>query len=597
MTGALTAALKDFKVGPTVVALAITAGYKAQQDFNKKLQERGKEVLLSLKSKALVVVSRSYNGCDPGLNLNLPRKIRELGILPIPVDMINTEAVKLWEEFSDLTWRNGQRILGAAEVIRQQPALEAVYITNFSCGPDSFLLGFFQRLMGDKTFLQLEVDEHSSDVGIITRLEAFLDSKEKITERITSRPKLVRKPVNPKEKRTIYFPYMCDHAHLLAAAFRNSGIPAEVLPPSDQESVKIGKCFTTGKECFPCLVTTGDMVKFPRREDFDPKRSAFFMPTAGGGCRFGYYNILQRFVLNENGMDQVPIFAPNQNEDFYQTLAGMGDNLVIRAWQGAVAGDILNKALHQTRPYETNKGDTDKIYQEYLRKLTAALERGMDLSFIMGKARQAFEAVAKDTSRQKPRIGIMGEIFVRMHSFSNQDLIATLESLGAEVWLAPFTEWIFYINLLQRIDYRKSWRLKEFFYSWLVDRAMHRQENMLLKPWDGYLNNLHEIKVDKCLDYAAPYLDEAVRGESVLSIGKAADFYHQGLSGIINVMPFTCMPGTITSGIIKKLQQDHNGIPCLNLAYDGQADAGHLLRLEAFLYQSKQYCERNFQRG
>lgn len=592
MVKELAKVLKPFGVKTEGVKKAVAAGMEAQNQFGEKLKARGKEILDNLKEKALVIVSRAYNGCDSGLNLNLPRKIRELGVLPIPIDMLDTESVNLWDEFADLTWKNGQRILAAGELIRNNPKLEAVYLTNFSCGPDSFLLGFFQRMMGEKTFLQLEIDEHSSDVGVITRLEAFLDSKEKLTEQIGERQKLRRKKVDNSEKRTIYFPYMCDHAHLLAAAFRGAGIPAKVLPPSDRESLKLGKLYTSGKECFPCLVTTGDMLKFTQSPDFDPDKSAFFMPSAGGGCRFGYYNILHRYVLNEKGLDEVPIFAPNQNEDFYQTLAGMGDDLIRRSWQGAVAGDVLSKALYQTRPYETKKGETMRVYRESLDKLVKALESGSDPAPVMKEIRAGFDKITVDRSVNKPRVGIIGEIFVRLHTFSNQQLIEKLESLGAEVWMAPFTEWIFYINLLQRIDTKKNFQLKDYFYNCMVDREMHKEEERLLKPWEGYLKNLHEVKVDKCLEYAKSYLDPAFRGESILSVGKAVDFYHQGLSGVINVMPFTCMPGTISSGILKRFQQEHQGIPCLNLAFDGQLDGSLALRLEAFVYQCREYRER-----
>jgi len=594
MVKELAKVLKPFGVKPDRVKKAVSAGTAAQNEFAEKLKARGREILDNLQEKALVIVSRAYNGCDSGLNLNLPRKIRELGVLPIPLDMLDTEQVPLWEEFADLTWKNGQRILSSAELIRHNPQLEAVYITNFSCGPDSFLLGFFQRMMGEKTFLQLEIDEHSSDVGVITRLEAFLDSKEKLVDAISDRVKLRRKTVDVKEKRTIYFPHMCDHAHLLAAAFRCSGLPAEVLPPSDQESLKLGKLYTSGKECFPCLVTTGDMLKFTRKPGFDPDKSAFFMPSAGGGCRFGYYNILHRFVLNEQGLDEVPIFAPNQNEDFYQTLASMGDDLIRRSWQGAVSADILSKALFQTRPYELKKGETDRVYKAGLDKLVKALESGADMAPVMKEIRAEFQSIPADRTRPKPRVGIIGEIFVRLHTFSNQQLIEKIEELGGEVWMAPFTEWIFYINLLQRIDTKKNLKLKDYFYNCMVDREMHKEEEKLLKPWEGYLKNLHEVKVDKCLEYAEAYLDPAFRGESILSIGKAIDFYHQGLSGVINVMPFTCMPGTISSGILKRFQQEHQGIPCLNLAFDGQLDGSLMLRLEAFVYQCREYRERNF---
>ena len=113
---------------------------------------------------------------DPGANLNVHKKLLDLGVPAIPLDMLPLDSVPDDDDLKDMYWGYGQKILRAAKIIRSHPNLFAIYITNFGCGPDSFITHFFKKIMEGKPFLQLEIDEHSGDAGIITRLEAFFDS-------------------------------------------------------------------------------------------------------------------------------------------------------------------------------------------------------------------------------------------------------------------------------------------------------------------------------------------------------------------------------------------------------------------------------------
>jgi predicted CoA-substrate-specific enzyme activase len=160
------------------IVRAAHAGRAAQEVFYDRIRARGVEVLASVRpeDRAVVVVGRLYNTHDPGSNLDLPLKLRRLGVLPIPMDYLPVEQEDVSERYGNMFWRSGQDILAAAAIVERDPRLSAIYLTNFNCGPDSFLTGFFSRLMGQKPFLQLEVDDHTADAGILTRCEAFLES-------------------------------------------------------------------------------------------------------------------------------------------------------------------------------------------------------------------------------------------------------------------------------------------------------------------------------------------------------------------------------------------------------------------------------------
>ncbi len=586
--------LRDYKVGIGRIKAALKAGSAAQEAFYDKTMLRGKEFLDSLgeDGRAIALISRPYNGCDPGLNLDLPEKLRDLGVAAIPIDFLPLSRVDISGDWPNMYWRSGQRVLQAAELVRRDPRLNALYITNYGCGPDSFLTKFFREAMGEKPYLQLEVDEHSADAGAITRCEAFLDSLKNVGGLSTEGRKIRTVAFNKTggKPRMIYIPRMCDHAFALKAAFLSQGIEAEVTPPADSQTLSLGRKHTTGKECYPCTITTGDMVKIATSKGFDPERAAFFMPSGTGPCRFGQYNMLHRLVLDDIGYPDVPIYAPNQDEGLYKDLGMVGKNFVRSAWQGIVAVDMLIKCLHETRPHEKEKGVTDASYAEFLDMICDAGASGKPMEPILHKMREAFSGIQRHDD-PKPLIGMIGEIYVRSSDFSNENVIRKVEELGGEVWLAPFAEWIFYQNYTNLETARRRGRIMEYLSCMATNYVQGRIEHKYSSIFHGFLKTVHEPSTRDTLKAARPYLRDTFRGEAILSMGKSVDFTHQGVSGIINAMPFNCMPGTIVSALLKKFSEDYDGFPYLSLSYDGHEQANAMTRLEAFVHQARQRRE------
>jgi predicted CoA-substrate-specific enzyme activase len=563
----------------------------AQEEFQRAVQEQGREALSGIKpgEKALVLIGRNYNTCDPGLNMNLPAKIRDLGVQAIPMEYLPLSSVDLSEQ-KNLYWRSGQKILAAAGIIREDERLFPLYITNFGCGPDSFITHFFKQEMKSKPFLQLEIDEHSADAGAITRIEAFLDS----IKHAGAGKKTMRAPsaaVSSKDSlkaKKVFLPPMADHAYALAAAFRACGVDAEVLPQSDQETVRIGRQFSSGRECYPLALTTGDLVKATRRPDFDPDKSAFFMPTGKGPCRFGQYHRYHRQVLDSLGLERVEILSPMQDESLHDDVRVLDRNFVLMSWRGAFAVDMLQKALWEHRPYEKERGRSEEVYQSSLKNVVAAVEKRKDLLPVLSQAYEHFNAIVLH-ERTRPVIGIVGEIYIRSNRFSNEDVVLQIEKLGGEAWVAPVSEWLFYINVTARESawMNRSW--KALLKAYLTGHIQHRDEMRLLKGFNGNLRSLHEPTIGETLRRAGPYIHSSFEGEAVLSVGKAIDYIGRGVSGIVNVMPFTCMPGTIATAVLKRVREEHENIPLLNIAYEGQGDSQTVTRLEAFMQQAKSH--------
>jgi len=583
---------------------AVDEAYAAQRRFVQSLQDRGREVLAGLKHEdtALVVIRRPYNGCDPGLNMNIPEKLRDLGCLAIPMDMLPLGEVDLSADYPHMYWKYGQKILAAARIIGDDRRLYPVYITNFGCGPDSFITKFVGRELKGKPCLTLEVDEHSADVGAITRCEAFLDSLRAVRGRDLRLPRRARvgkwdyrSPAHGPRK--VYIPYMDDHGYAMAAAMRAGGVNAVQMPISDEESVAWGRKFTTGKECYPCIITTGDMLRQIHSGDFDADRSAFFMPTAYGPCRFGQYNKFQRMVLDDLGLEHVPLVLLDQDKEYQGDVKNLGPDFRKLAWSGIVFVDLMQKLLRETRPYEVNPGETDAVYERCLRRCEQVIESRGDLKVLGREVRAAFEAVPVDRTRPRPKIGLVGEVCVRSNQFTNNFIARKIERLGGEVVLPPFEEWVNYIGWSRVADAKRDRQHRRLFIERITNFFQRREKQRVLEPFRGSIRQFfEEPPSDEVIRRGMRYLHHDVRGEPILSMGRCTEYVEEGCDGIVNLIPFNCMPGTIVNALLTKFQKDWD-MPVLKVAYDGLEQATEMVRLEAFMHQCRERFETRTRHG
>lgn len=562
---------------------AIVNAFRYHHAIGQKIAAAGAEVLEGVKSTAFVLCSRPYNGYDLGLNLDLPKKLRDLDVPCIPIDFIPLDYDVLTEDFSNMYWHYGQRILAAADTIRKDKRLFAVYVSNFSCGPDSFLTRFFKEKSGAKPFLLIEIDEHSGDAGFVTRCEAFFDSIKGAARVGTPRAIPMKSEVH--KKRTTYIPYMCDGARVLASAMCHAGMQAEVLPFPDEESIITGRQFTSGRECFPAILTAGDMIKKIRMPDFNPDKSAFFMAQGSGPCRFGQYYKLHRIILDEMGLEQVPIYAPNQGPSLFDDLGPMGMKFLTLTWDGICAVDALEAKTRMIRPYERYTGTTDRIYQKILDRLCEYIKQGKNIFGFLKKARKDLERIERVSCRRKPKVGIVGEIYVRSQKFSNTYIEKKLEDLGCEVALPSVAEWFFYTNFTRIRNCNWFGQYRRSLFTKIFNEYMVWRHNKIFKLFDLP----SEANILTLLRGADQIIDPTFEGEAILTVGKTIECIHQDFSGVVNVLPFTCMPGNIVTTVYKRIKDEYPEFPLFVLSLDGLDHAVDAMRLETFARQVETY--------
>jgi predicted nucleotide-binding protein (sugar kinase/HSP70/actin superfamily) len=368
-------------------------------------------------------------------------------------------------------------------------------------------------------------------------------------------------------------------ARAFAAAFRAIGLDAEPTPPSDERTRELGARYTSGDECYPAKVTVGDFMKLLERPDTDPTRVALFMPTAEGPCRFGQYAPYLRHVLDANGYESVAILSPTSG-NAYDGLGDHSKTFVRTGWRALLCADLLQKLLLIHRPYEESRGDTEAIYEECLSDLcitleTTPVEPGVQLQSLRDsivRCRDRFRKLGARNDRSHPLIGIVGEIFCRLNTFSNENLVQSLEGYGAEAWISDLVEWIWYTN---SEHFRKLklagrvWTL-EALGAWVRKHVQKRDEHVLVEPLHDDFEGREEPDIYEILECARPYLPrEGAFGEMVLNVGKAVFLARKGAAGIIDISPFTCMNGIVCEAIYPRISRDLGGIPIRNFYFDG----------------------------
>jgi predicted nucleotide-binding protein (sugar kinase/HSP70/actin superfamily) len=414
---------------------------------------------------------------------------------------------------------------------------------------------------------------------------------------------------HPLAGKTVYIPTMAEgSAEAFAAVFRWLGVNASPTPPSDARTRELGAKHTNGDECYPAKVTVGDFVRVIEQPGFDPKRTMFFMPTAEGPCRFGQYAPFLAKVLRQIGHEDVQILSPT-SKNSYNDLGGISTPFLRAAWRALVAADVLRKALHRTRPYETVPGSSDRLYQECVTDLCSTIERGCSdsdcqLQAVVAsvkRSRERFRRLSAHFDTDTPLIGVVGEIFCRLNTFSNEDLIRKLEGYGAEAWLSDITEWVQYTNSEQvrKLKLRgRQWTM-DMLKARIRWRVQENDEHAIIAPFKEDFAGYEEPSMYELFKYAEPYLpNTGVLGEMVLSVGKAAYLAEKGADGIIDISPFTCMNGIVSESVYPKLSKDFGNIPIRNFYFDGtQSDLDRDLGIYMELtrsYREKKAYDRSY---
>ena len=553
---------------------AYRLGCRKLQEFSSRLKEIGRQILEEISRtpslSAVVLFGRPYNAFAQEANLNIPAKIASRGVHLIPWDFlpIEDEAIDM-----DMCWAIGQNLMKASRFVQKHPQLFGTYITNFSCGPDSFLVGYFRDFMGTKPSLTLELDSHTADAGVNTRIEAFLDIVAKYRELAAAPPAPTAftpaEVVFEKGKASfissagekaalndprvlLLFPSM---GRLLGesfgAVFQGSGVRAEALPVYDNEALKRGRGCASCKECLPLLLTTGGLLEYLAHRPDKNEFLIYFMPTTPGNCRFTQYNIFLKKLIAKNRIENVA-FLSLTNENGY---AGMAIPDVLNGLKGTIIADVMEDIKNALAVLACDKeaalGEFETQWRRILDQFSRHRGKGI-FKLLADVAERLAEIPLRYPLRQAKVVSLLGEIFVRREYFSCQDLVARLSERDIVVKRAHVFEWLNYCdwNVKEGV-YEADFNLRgklEFAAKTFQQKVYEKKIKRILARSGLYEYEL--VDIDAIMDYGKQFFDVRFTGEAILVVGVFfKDILHSS-QGVISIGPFACMPTRVIEAVL-----------------------------------------------
>jgi len=565
---------------------AALAGIESQRRFEADQTALGSKLLEELHQSdqlGVVLFARSYMAQDAGANLGIAEKLAQLGVVPVPIDFLPLASVNV-KEYSDRPyWFYESKYIAGADITESNPQLYGLALTNFGCGPNSFILRIVEDIMGGKPLGQLEIDEHAAEAGIVTRLEAFVDTIKgfaRSARQHEGRREYIYREASAliNTKKAFIIPRMAPHVELLSSLMEAYGIKAIVLPEPNERNLLYAERVTSGVECLPYRVTLGDFLRFYYDNGSDLNNVEAFMAGAYGPCRLGKYAIEQSRVLKGLGID-LPIRSSVSNNAYRDINIGPGFGRM--AWKACVAMDYLQKLLWHARSYEKRAGSADVMFEEYKGMMGNRLRKKEKFDDILRRASYEFKSLIDPDLPRKPLVGINGEIFLRSNKFANSDLVRVCENAGLEVIVSPMAEWMNYISYRHVEDAVRDRKFIKMIISYLIERVQKHDEHSVAKQFRELIDG-REPSTGELLEQTSHWLSPECGSEAVLSIGSGVDWMkNPRFAGVISVMPHGCMPGGIVAAMSEKLSAQYQK-PWISVTYDGFKETNNLARINNF---------------
>jgi len=579
---------------------AALAGIESQRRFEVDQAALGKELLEQLRQSdqlGVVLFARSYMSQDAGANLGIAEKLAQLGVVPIPLDFLPLESVNP-KDYSDRPyWFYENKYIAGAVITASDPQLYGLWLTNFGCGPNSFIIHIVEDIMGGKPLGQLEIDEHAAEAGIVTRLEAFVDTITGFAH-ATEPQEVPHKDIYRgtsvlvDTKKTFIVPRMAPHVEIVGALLEGSGFRAIVLPEANERNLFYADQVTSGVECLPYRVTLGDFLRFCYEDGAGLKDVEAFMAGAYGPCRLGKYALEQARILKDVGID-IPIRTTVANNAYRDV--DISPAFARLAWKGGVAVDCLQRLLWRARPYEKRPGTADELFDGYTGKIVGRIRKRESFHDVIRQASSDFKSLIDPELPRKPLVGINGEIFLRSNRFSNQDLVRECEKAGLEVVVSPMGEWVRYISYRHVEDAIRDRKFLKALISYILRRIEEHDEHTVAKLFNDLIDG-REPSTEELLARTRRWLSPKCGSEAVLSIGGGIEWMENPeFAGVISVMPHGCMPGGIVAAMSEKFSALYHK-PWINLTYDGFVESTNLTRINNFA-EIIRFCSQEGKEG
>ena len=600
-------------INPSEIEQALNNAILENEHFRLDVQNKGLETIEWLRAhhkKGIVLCGRPYH-IDPEINHGLDNVITSLDMAVLTEDSIAHLAET--EDSVDYRvldqWKYHSRLYKAAEAVTEYDCLELVQLTSFGCGLDAVTSEQTQEILEHKgnIYTLIKIDEVSNLGAIRIRLRSL---KAAIEERDQKHLKMPEKPLTKRvpftkdmrKTHTILSPQMSPiHFDLVEVAIKAGGYNIEVLPSVDEKAVDAGLRYVNNDACYPSILTVGQIMAALESGKYDPDHVSVIMTQTGGPCRASNYVGFIRKALKEAGMEQIPVISLN--------AVGLEDNpgfkatpkILHMAMLAIVYGDLFQRVIYATRPYEKVKGSTDRLYEKWRRRVKDNIVHPR-LSVFKKNIKNIVREFDRLPRVRKtiPKVGIVGEILVKYHPTANNNLVSVLEKEGVEVTVPDLMDFLLYCayNPTFQHDYLSG------------SKKAKRTGGLIIRVIENYRKHMKNSLNDS-IHFRGPSTiqSKARRANRLISLGNQSgegwfltaemiELIENGVPNIVCVQPFACLPNHVMGkGMIKPIRRKYPQANIAPIDYDpGDSEVNQINRIKLMIETARRNIKKTTNR-
>ncbi len=604
--------LEEFKEYNFTKQELLEAATKAEQEYQKcktDIRTKGQETVRYIEEnnlKGIVLAGRPYH-VDPEINHGIDTLITSLGLCVLTEDSVSnlTEAKRPLRVVDQ--WVFHSRLYAAADFVGKHDNLELVQLNSFGCGVDAVTTDQVEEILSsyNKMYTLIKIDEVNNLGAVRIRIRSLIASMNK---RLNEKQEKasgdygINKKVFTKQMRkdyTILIPQMAPvHFELLESAVNACGYNAVLLRDCTPHTVEVGLKYVNNDACYPSILVTGQMIEALQSGKYDLNKTALIMSQTGGGCRATNYIGFIRKALKDAGFENIPVISFNVVGMEKMPGFKLSPSLLEKLVKAVVYGDLLQKMLTKNRAYEINKGETQKLYDEWMLRCRGFVAKSSNKEFKQSiyDIVEAFEKIELDTSIKKPKVGIVGEVLIKYHPFGNNFVADLLEKEGAEVVLPDFMGFVKFMAT-HKITFNTLLN---------TNKTSSKVCKLIIKLIDVLEKDTRAALASSKKNYLPPcdiwHLEDKVK--DVLSIGNQTgegwfltaemiEYIENGIPNIVCVQPFACLPNHVVGkGVIKTIREKYPFANISPVDYDpGASESNQANRIKLMMSVAKDNLE------
>jgi predicted CoA-substrate-specific enzyme activase len=599
--------VREIGVRRELAESAWAAAVQAQVETESALRDLGERSLaetIAAAKPAVVLAGHSYNAFSPEASQSVGRKLASMGVAVIPADCLLPEGT------GPTSWHFANQIMNAVALVRRHPNLFLLCVSNFSCTIDAFTHAMLASELGVKPYLILEIDAHTADAGVQTRLEAFLDIVRNYREtrhgghrsftpcQLTKGGRIIRsngekvRLTDPRVK--LYLPNFSQyHTEALSQlTIRWLGLHAGTVAPLDRHQLEHGLRYTSGRECLPLPLCIGQLLQI--HENRPAGEIAGFLSIRGGApcVSDSYLGYFERFIAEQRLSDLFLVHASAENDYLGFDLLTLAKHLS----PALLLADILVEIDHVLRVVGA-EGSMAQFREEWLRFAAASSSLDQFHAGLPGFVDRLAALPRQRDPRTCPRVVVTGDFFTRFSPFFMEGVRELYAARGIILKPVDLTDMFLYGTYDGAAGTAYNWGMKpgslafakactrifqpdgkQYLQQWLsyqAERKVEQYYRFLFRKAGLLVAGGNDIST--LFETASEHVSPTIYGEIIPAVGKGLEADNEGYDGIILLGPFNCLPYRISEAILKPLSIQR-GMPILTFESDGYAVEPSFLR-------------------